>query len=789
MGMKARVWAWMKRLARRLRWALVALVLLYLWARWGPMDPLFTTPRSTVLLDEKGELLAATVADDGQWRMPPGDSIPARFERCLIEFEDRRFRHHRGIHLPSLVRAWQQNKQAGHIVSGGSTITMQVARMARGDRDRSVWNKLVEMLLALRIEARYSKDEILQLYSANAPFGGNVVGLDAAAWRWFGRDAHQLGWAECATLAVLPNAPSRIHPGRNRDALRTKRDRLLDRLLFAQAIDSVQWSLAKEEPLPETPHALPRIAPHLLTTLQGEGLEGQRIHTTIDAVLQQRVNELALRYGPVLRANEVHNAAVLVLDVPTGRVLAYVGNLPDADVAHAGMVDIIRAPRSTGSLLKPFLYADMLQSGERMPDQLVPDLPTSFDGFAPRNFDERYDGAVPASQALARSLNVPAVRALREHGVERTRHMLVGMGLHHLDRSAHNYGLSLIMGGGESTLWELTGAYASMARVVLRFSGSDAALEGAVHAPGVLKERSRYDPERPPLNAASLYHTIMALQGVNRPEAEAGWYRFAGTERIAWKTGTSYGHRDAWAIGVTDRYAVGVWTGNASGEGRPGLTGTLAAAPLLFEVFGALPDGRGFDPPYDGMEHMTVCRASGYRAGPDCEPAEERLVLREGFRTAPCPYHRRILLDASGTHRVAPGTGAQLVSWFSLPPAMEFYYAGNHPGYRPLPPWESGVPAVRSQLPMQMIYPENGAKLFIPVQLSGETGRVVLHAAHQEPSTVVHWDLDGNYLGSTVGDHRMTTALNDGEHRLTLTDDDGTRLEIAFRAVVSEKKE
>ncbi|MBP7408954.1 MAG: penicillin-binding protein 1C [Flavobacteriales bacterium] len=787
--MKERAWAWTKRLARRLRWVLAALGALYVWARWGPMDPLFTTPRSTVLLDAKGELLAANVADDGQWRMPPGDSLPARFERCLVEFEDRRFRHHWGIHLPSLVRAWQQNRQAGHIVSGGSTITMQVARMACGDRDRNVWNKLVEMMLALRLEARYDKDEILRLYGANAPFGGNVVGLDAAAWRWFGRNAHQLGWAECATLAVLPNAPSRIHPGRNRDALRAKRDRLLDRLLVVQAIDSVQWSLAKEEPLPEKPLALPRSAPHLLTTLQREGLEGQRITTTIDAVVQQRLNELAVRHGPALRANEVHNAAVLVLDVPTGRVLAYMGNLPDADMAHAGMVDIVRAPRSTGSLLKPFLYADMLQSGERMPDQLVPDLPTSYDGFAPRNFDERYDGAVPASQALARSLNVPAVRALREHGVERTRHMLVGMGLRHLDRSAHTYGLSLIMGGGESTLWELTGAYASMARVVLRFSGSDAALEGAVHAPTVVANRSPVENERPPLNAASLYHTLMALQGVNRPEAETGWFRFAGTERIAWKTGTSYGHRDAWAIGVTDRYAVGVWTGNASGEGRPGLTGTLAAAPLLFELFGALPDGRGFDPPYDGMRQLEVCRASGYRAGPDCEPVDEQLILLEGARTPPCPYHRRILVDASGTHRVAPGSGGSFVPWFSLPPAMEFYYAANHPGYRPIPPWDDGSLMVRSEQPMQMIYPENGAKLFIPIQLSGERGRVVLHAAHQEPLTVIHWDLDGNYLGSTTGDHRMTTSLNDGEHALTLTDDKGAHLNIGFRAVVSEEKE
>ena len=781
--MKGRVWAWMKRWARRLRWVAAAFLLLLIWAKWGPMDPLFGTPRSTVLLDRHGELLAATVAADEQWRMPAGRVVPPRFEQCITEFEDRHFRSHWGVHLPSLVRAWQQNSKAGHVVSGGSTITMQVARMASAGNERTVWNKLKEVLLALRIELRYSKDEILSLYAANAPFGGNVVGLDAAAWRWYGRDADELGWGECATLAVLPNAPARMHPGRNRDALLAKRDRLLDRLLTVHAMDSVQWSLAKDEPLPDAPHALPRIAPHLLSTMQAGGHTGERVSTTIDIALQERMNEMVQRYGPVLRANEVHNAAVLVLDVPTGEVLAYVGNMPDADAAHAGMVDIVRASRSTGSLLKPFLYADMLQSGERMPDQLVPDLPTSYDGFAPRNFDERYDGAVPASQALARSLNVPAVRALREHGVERTRRMLVAMGLRSLDRSAQHYGLSLIVGGGESSLWELTGAYASMARLVLRYSGSDAALHDAVHAPTV---RTGVDPDhstlQPPLNAAALYHTLIALQQVNRPEMGSGWYRFAGAERIAWKTGTSYGHRDAWAIGVTDRYAVGVWTGNASGEGRPGLTGTLAAAPLLFEVFGALPDGRGFDPPYDAMETMRVCRASGYRASADCDVVDERQVLREAARTAPCPYHKRIMLNAAGDRRVDPGPDARVATWFELPPALEHYYAPNHPGYRALPPWENTDHEMATS-PMQMIYPENGATLYIPVQLSGELGRVVLHAAHAVAGAIVHWDLDGNYLGSTVGDHQLAIAIGEGEHRLTVTAADGASLTTRFRTI------
>ncbi|MBK8497469.1 MAG: penicillin-binding protein 1C [Flavobacteriales bacterium] len=775
-----KAWAWLKHRAYRLRWVFAMLLMLFAWAKWAPMAPLFNTPRSTVLLDRDGELLGATVADDGQWRMPPSDSVPERFERCITEFEDRHFRSHFGVHLPSLVRAWRQNIKAGRVVSGGSTITMQVARMARADHDRSVWNKLVEILLAVRIELRSSKDEILALYAANAPFGGNVVGLDAAAWRWYGRAPHELGWGECATLAVLPNAPARIHPGRNRDALLAKRNRLLDRLLEEEAIDSVQWSLAKEEPLPDAPHALPQLAPQLLTTMQ-RSARGTRICSTIDRAMQLRMSAIVQRYGAVLRANEVHNAALLVLDAPTGEVLAYVGNMPDADAAHAGMVDIVHAQRSTGSLLKPFLYADMLQSGERMPDQLVPDLPTSYDGFAPRNYEDRYEGAVPASQALARSLNVPAVRALREHGVERTRRMLVAMGLRSLHRSGEHYGLSLIVGGGESSLWELTGAYASMARVVLRFSGSEEAVRNAVHAPtaerGAGAEASATDP---PLNAAALHHTLTALQQVNRPEMGAGWYRFAGAERIAWKTGTSFGHRDAWAIGVTDRYAVGVWTGNASGEGRPGLTGTLAAAPLLFEAFGALPDGEGFDTPYDALEPMRVCRSSGFRASADCDAVDERLVLHEALRTTPCPYHKRILVNAARDRRVPPGPEAIATSWFALPPALEHYYAPNHPGYRPLPPM---LGHGAENVSMQMIYPANGSKLFAPVQLNGELGRIVLHAAHPVPGTTVHWDLDGNYLGSTLGDHRLAITISDGEHLLTITDPDGAALETRFRVV------
>lgn len=769
------------RVARRFRWPLIAFLALLAWAKWWPMAPLFEAPLSTVLLAKDGRLLGATVARDGQWRMPAPDSIPWRFERCLLEFEDRRFHKHLGIRLPSLIRAAQQNLEAGRTVSGGSTITMQVARMALNRKQRSIGNKLLEMGLALRLELRFTKEEILLLHAANAPFGGNVVGLDAAAWRWYGKAAHHLGWAECATLAVLPNAPARIHPGRNRSALLAKRNRLLDRLLAVHAIDSLEWSLASEEPLPASPMPMPRLAPHLLGSLQATGYGGQRIRSTIDPDLQSRITEIAGRYGAALRANEVHNAAVLVIDVETGEALAYVGNLPDAE--RQAEVDMIRAQRSTGSLLKPFLHAAMLQSGERMPDQLVADLPTSYDGFSPRNHDGRYSGAVPASAALARSLNVPAVRALREHGVERTRRMLVAMGMLGLDRSAGHYGLSLIVGGGESSLWELTGAYASLARIVQRYSGDPQSLLGAVHAPCFHSGKA---PEQrqgaPPLGPGAIHHTLQALQQVNRPESESGWQRFADERSIAWKTGTSFGHRDAWAIGVNSRFAVGVWSGNASGEGRPGLTGTLAAAPMLFDVFGALPGASGFETPFDALDSMAVCPVSGYRSGPDCPAPVQRLILREAWRTAPCPFHLRIVVNREGTHRVSPSADSRTISWFSLPPAMEHYFIQQHPAYRPLPPvQESTVPAL--DLPMQMIYPEHGATLYLPTLLDGESGQLVLRAAHRALHARVHWDLDGRYLASTTAPHQITARIPDGEHRLTLTDDDGAQIEVGFRTV------
>lgn len=784
-----RLVGWLKRRKKAAAWSAILLALLFAWARWGPMDPLFTHARSTVVLARDGSLLGASVAPDGQWRFPAADSVPMKFATCLLQFEDRHFHDHWGVRPQSLVRAFLQNRRAGRTVSGGSTLTMQLARMSRGGQKRTYTAKAIECLLAWRIETRMDKEAILSQYAANAPFGGNVVGLEAAAWRWYGRAPHQLSWSASATLAVLPNAPADIYPGKGQEALRAKRDRLLDRMLAIGIIDATECALGKEEPLPGKPLPLPRSAPHLLTTLIQEGKAGRINRSTVDAPLQERAVEACERYAPRLTANEVHNAAALIVHVPSGEVRAYIGNLASASSDHAGQVDIIRAQRSTGSLLKPFLYADMIQSGEQLPDALVADIPTSYEGFAPRNFDEQYQGAVPASEALARSLNVPAVRALRTHGVDRTLRTLRAAGFKSINGTADHYGLSLIVGGAESSLWEIAGAYASMARVLGNYGrGGRTYRPGDVHPLHVVDiSPTPVDTAgmgTPPLSASSLYATLTALRTVRRPDDEAGWRSFAEQDHIAWKTGTSYGHRDAWAVGVNEQWCVAVWTGNASGEGRPGLTGTLAAAPLMFDLFHLLPRSRGFDPPYDEMARLPVCPSSGHLASHECPAADTLWVPTPGTRTRVCPFHRSVVVEAQPAFRVSGGEGMPR-AWFSLPPAMERYYAATHPDYKPLPPERGGERS--DAITMEVLYPERGARLLIPIELDGTRGKAVVELAHRDASAQVHWDLDGVFIGTTVRDHRMAIDPSEGVHTLTFTDEEGRLLRHSF-AVVSTRE-
>lgn len=711
---------------------------------------LFCLPRNifkdvrycTVVLDRSGELLGARIASDGQWRFPPSDTIPQKYKTALIQFEDKYFKCHPGVNPVAIFRAAIRNLKAGHITSGGSTITMQVVRMSR-NKKRNIRQKIIEAVLATRLELRYSKDKILALYASHAPFGGNVVGLEAAAWRYFGRPANELSWGEAATLAVLPNSPSIVHPGKNRDVLLNKRNRLLKALSEAGKIDAATCKAACEEPLPGAPLPLPDHASHLVEWYyKNDG--GKTVTTDIDIRLQQKAEKILDRRNNELTAIGIKDLAAIVFDVHTGEPIVYCGNANPQDGRYGSRVDIVRSPRSTGSILKPLLYCALLQEGQILPHSLVQDTPINVNGFSPQNYDMNFNGAVPASQALARSLNVPAVHMLRKFGVQKFLNILKSSGMTTLDRDADNYGLSLILGGAEGTLFDITSIYATLSRVYQS------------------EEKQSY-----PLNdRMSLWYTFDALKDVNRPD-EIDWRLISSVKKVAWKTGTSFGFRDAWAVGVTPDFAVGVWAGNANGEGMPGLTGAGTAGPVMFEIFNMLPNkgnsgkyaGSGWfkEPLYGEYIRAEVCRESGYLKGPACENIDTLAVPPTAEKSETCPYHSYV----NGK------------SVFLLPPAMEWYYRRLHPEYKP-------EISDNQETVMEFIYPGKGSRIYIPRQLDGKVAGIVFNLAHRDPDAVVFWHLDNSYLGQTKFMHQMTLSPSVGKHTITVVDEKGNTLSIGF---------
>lgn len=577
-----------------------------------PRDLFADAQLSTVVLDRNGELIGARIASDGQWRFP-ADAAPSsgreKYFKALVRFEDRWFRWHPGVNPVSIVRAAVANARAGHVVSGGSTISMQVIRMSRR-KPRTLWQKAVEAVLVTRLELRYSKDEILELYAANAPFGGNVVGLEAASWRYFGRPSGELSWAEAATLAVLPNSPSSIRPGKGRDKLLAKRNRLLVRLRDDGLMGKGECALSCSEPLPSAPMQLPSYASHLVDDyaaglIPGTG-PGRSYRTDIDLSLQRRVEALLSRRSGELALEGINDLAAVVMDVRTGQTVAYCGNA-DPDRKRPGAdVDIARSPRSSGSILKPFLYCAALQDGVILPYSLLPDTPVNIGGFTPQNYSMDYFGAVPAAEALSRSLNVPAVHLLKAYGVQKFLEVLRGCGMTTFGRSAEDYGLSLILGGGECRLDEVTAAYAAMARQYL--AGSVAAAQSA-------SAGASAQAHFPLDDRVALWYTLDALKDVNRPD-EMDWRIIRSVRKVAWKTGTSYGYRDAWAVGATPDFAVGVWAGNASGVGSPVLLGARTAGPVLFEIFGLLPSTSPYSRPLPDPHSSLRASAPTHSAAP-----------------------------------------------------------------------------------------------------------------------------------------------------------------------------
>lgn len=774
----------MLRLFSKRSIALTGLLLLLAVATlWWPLpEPLFNQPLSRQLLDENQQLLSARIATDQQWRFALVSPLSKTYKTALIAYEDKRFMRHPGVDPVAIIRALYLNLKSGRVVSGGSTITMQLARMVYGNRARTLWQKLQELHLALRLETQLSKTEILNYYAANAPMGGNTVGIEAAAWRYFGRRLAELSWAESALLAVLPNNPAAMHLSRSRDKLRAKRDFLLHKLWQQGVLTEQDYRLSLLETIPARPRRWPVYAQHLLDRLSQQSPDQAVFQTQIDRRLSQKIGFIARQHSQRLGAIGIHNLALVVVDNATMQVKAYVGNLAYSQrVEDAAHVDIASRPRSSGSTLKPFLYAAMLDNGDITPQTLIPDVPTAYGSYQPSNYDEGFRGAVTARAALTASLNIPSVRMLNSYSYQAFYQRLQTLGFSHLFRPPDDYGLSLILGGAEVSLTDLTAAYANLSRraqtaqaltvLPLRYGES-----GVADAPPY------------PFSQGAAWLTLDTLSDVTRPGLHKIHRLFSGSARVAWKTGTSYGLRDGWAVGTTANVTVGVWVGNANGEGRQLLTGTRAAAPLLFDTLNVINDLGWPEEPNAALKSIEVCRENGFLPRFGC-PRESVLIPVAAQFERVSPHHFQVTVDRNSGLRssIACNPSGSIISktYFQLPPSQATFYRITHASYRPVPDFEPNCTPDRRALrgSFEVTYPRVGQIISLPRYMNGQQGEVIFRATAKKDSAQLFWHLDKRYLGATRTFHELSETLSPGKHLLRVVDQQGVWQEVKFTVI------
>jgi penicillin-binding protein 1C len=665
---------------------------------------------------------------------------------------------------------------------GGSTLTQQVIRLSRKNKQRSYTEKIIELVQATRLELKLSKKEILLHYSAYAPFGGNVVGLEAASWRYFGISPKQLTWGQASALAVLPNSPSIIYPGKNDKQFLNKRNALLKKLASKEVIDEETYQLSLLESLPSTPLPLPNQAFHFVDFVCQQDQEDV-MASSIQYQLQQKANQITDKHQRALQKNNIYNLSLIVVENKTRKVLAYVGNTSTAKSPFR-YVDMMQAKRSTGSTLKPFLYAAALEESQILPTSLLQDVPVSFNGYRPKNFNEKFHGLVPAHQALSRSLNVPFVNVLQDYGLPLFYENLRDAGLQQINKGVDHYGLTLILGGAEVSLWELTQAFVNFKDVYSTYVTSSSRYSTGeiqnltINASGSnTKQELDYKPAN--WHASSVYFTLKAMMELERPEDFNFGAILRNDQQIAWKTGTSYGFKDAWSIGMNEEYTVGVWVGNADTEGRPNLTGIKAAAPIMFDVFKELPKSRDWLlPPYDDVKQVNLCTFSGMPKSKACDESELLWIPSHSKALRQCTYHTEISVDETERYEVKnncyPLSKMKKKSFVELSP-IEKHFTQTM-GFETPPPLHPNCGEVTDEQElMEFIFPRKNERILLPKSFDGTDEEVVLQLAHSK-NTEVHWYIDKRYLTTTTELHETSIHLPPGRYQISVVDEKGNFL-------------
>ncbi len=755
-----------------------------------PLPERLGEPPSRVVAFADGTPSFVFLSPDDKYRMEVAADELAKIDPdyldALLRFEDKRFYHHPGVDPIAVVRAATLNLRLGRVASGASTLTMQLVRLLE-PRPRTLRSKMVEALRALQIEVHLGKDEILAAYLSYLPFGRNVEGLPAASWAYFGHGPHQLTPSEIAVLVAVPQRPtSRFPSPGNQQRLRDARDEIGAWLLEHGGLDrDTLEDREPEDPEPDTVLAalraaavpgrirpLPRNAPHAAFWLAARTARepGHRLVTTLDRGIQQLAEERLARAHGEMQLRGIHNGAAVVVDHRRSEVVALVGNFDFFD-AHGGQITGFANPRSPGSALKPFIYALAIDRGLALPEHLVPDIPTHYTDYAPSNYDGRFTGLVTLEDALSHSLNIPFVRLLRQVGLERFLGTLEAGGVSTLESSPGYYGLSAAIGSVEISPLELASLYATLA------------------ADGFYRPLTWRRTEPPevrtsrglPLFARGSAHlTRRALARRDRPDFPSRRQLSGAPPSIHWKTGTSYGHRDAWAAGSGPRYTVVVWLGNFDNRPAVDLVGAEAAGPLLFDLLEAVADRARpslAESPSADLHRVEVCAYSGHLPTPACEQREWALALRHKVPTERCPYHVRMEVDLDTGLALNPscraGRRRETRTYLTFPAAVRSWLTLGHRRLPSPPSLAADCQAAGQRRAPSILSPPAGQTLVLLPGLPTSRQEVPLQAESTTPGTRLSWFVDGVFLGTAPADERLWWEPVPGRHEILVLDEGG----------------
>lgn len=731
---------------------------------------------STMVLDNDDQILRVFLNEQEQWCLPPikDDVIPSKLETAVLTYEDRSFFYHPGINPWAILRAFYLNVKHGKVISGGSTITMQVVRMSV-QNPRTIPYKLLEIFQAVKLEIKFSKKQILKMYLDHAPYGRNIVGIRAASLKYFGREPENLTWSEAATLAVLPNAPGLISPGKQQQKLISKRNRLLETLLQRGIIDDATCNLSKLESVPDVVYLLPMLAPHLSRQAAQEA-SSSIIRTTLNKQIQFDTENILTQQADYLQSIGINNICALICKTETGEIAAYCGSQDFWDINRNGQVDGVRAARSPGSTLKPFLYALSMDEGILLPETRLNDVPTYFGAFSPENAGKNYDGLVTAHEALVRSLNVPAVRLLYTYGLIEFYESLKAAGISTLFRRSDEYGLTLIIGGAEANLFDLVELYRGLG-------------DGGQFSNLYWNKTDEFNNKTQIISPGACYLTLDIMQDLIRPGAEYYWHQYENQWPLAWKTGTSFGNRDAWAIGINPEWTIGVWVGNFTGEGNPALSGAATAGPILFDIFNSLPKDitkNWFAPPLQ-QTRVSICKDSGYLATENCPDKIDAWAPLNMKPLKFCPYHKKRLLNEAETFTVCSHCWEEgnyhEKSMLEYPPVVAKFLRKRGQIVPKLLPHNLQCDRIRQDKTIEIIYPTRGSVIYIPKDMGGIKQKVTIKIANRNRQSRIFWYLDSVYLGTTENKDDMSLNIIKGHHKLYITDEFGNDAEVTFKVI------